>query len=78
LSIFPNPVEDKFTIHNSEFTSGTAVEISVYNMLGEKMKVAADWKLGTVNCELLPSGIYYLEITSEKKIYRTKFIKSTY
>jgi hypothetical protein len=37
LTIFPNPVENQFTIHNAQFTISTAVEISVYNVLGEKV-----------------------------------------
>ena len=85
LAIFPNPVTDEFTIQ-SRWLSGlqgtpdsyrdeTAIEIYVYNMLGKKMNVAADWKRGTVNCELIPSGLYYLEITSDKEIYRMKFLK---
>jgi len=74
--IFPNPVSNKFTIQNSQVTSGTAeAEISIYNMMGEKMNVAADCKLGTVNCELIPSGLYYIELKADKKIFRSKFVK---
>jgi len=89
LEIFPNPVIDKFTIQKLfpiaiGITSETAFEISVYNVLGEKVMAVccgqsakADPSSGgwTVDCGHLAEGLYYLEISSGKKIYRTKFLK---
>ena len=89
--IFPNPVQDRFTMHNAQCMIGTAIDISVYSTLGEKMYAkftplslgegfgtspsASLWRPMEADCRLLPSGMYYLEISSAKKIYRTKFIK---
>ena len=75
LRLFPNPVEDRFTIHDAEFTQGTAFDISIYNMMGEKMYTEVNSKQRSVDCRHLQKGLYYLEISSGKKTYRTKFIK---
>ena len=80
LTIFPNPVEDKFTMHNAQCMMRTAIEISIYNVLGEKVYLPVDRipiAIGmlTVDCRHLPSGIYYLEITAGEKTFRTKFVK---
>jgi len=78
VRLFPNPVKDKFTMHNAQFTIGTAKEISIYNLLGERVMVQES--RGKVQEEVidvsnLGSGIYYVEVTSSEKIYRTKFVK---
>ncbi|MEO8086665.1 MAG: T9SS type A sorting domain-containing protein [Bacteroidota bacterium] len=79
LEIYPNPVKDKFTIRNKQLTSGylngTTYDISIYDLLGEIIFRAADWRLGTVDCRLFLPGIYILEITSGENIYHIKFIK---
>ena len=80
FEVYPNPVNDKFTIHSrwqsgSGFRIGTAIEISVYNMIGEKINLAVDRRLGTVDCALLPSGMYWIELYSGDRIFRTKFMK---
>ena len=84
LVVYPNPVEDQFTMHarwlsESQFTRGTVVEISIYNILGE-LAVS----LPTANCFLptcsidvhtLPKGMYWLEVRSGEKVFRSKFLK---
>jgi hypothetical protein len=84
LAIYPNPVQDKFTIHpekfGTQFTSETAgVEISIYNVMGEKVMASRvpshEWQEWMVDCRQLSAGLYYLEINSAKINYRTKFIK---
>jgi len=78
VRLFPNPVEDKCTIHNSQFMIETAIEISVYNVLGERVLIQES--RGKIQEEIIDmskfrSGLYYLEVNSGEKIYRTKFIK---
>ncbi len=89
ILIFPNPVGDKFTIQKSHpdryrDTRETATEISIYNCLGE---VVLAVPLQTSNCLLrtcsidahsLSPGLYYLEIKTSEKTFRSKFLKSTY
>jgi len=78
LAVFPNPVKDKFTIHDSQFTSGTAVEISIYNVLGERVlnqESRTKIQEEIIDVSMLENGLYYLEVTSGEKIYRSKFVK---
>jgi len=79
FTVSPNPVQDKFTIHNLQVTSETAVEIVFYNILGEKLitnlpEARSQWPI-EIDCHLFPEGLYILEINSGDKIFRTKFIK---
>jgi len=84
LAIYPNPVADKFRIQKSQVTSGAAVEITVYNVIGEKIMDASPLSFGegpggeatwTVDCQPLRSGLYYLELKADEKIFRSKFVK---
>jgi len=76
FTIFPNPVEDKFTIQKLQVISGTALQISIYNLVGEKViAVILNPDQSTIDCRALPPGMYSIEITSGENIYRTKFIK---
>jgi len=81
LVIFPNPVEDRFTMHNAQCMIGAAVQLSIYNIMGEKVYTEAveassqNQAAVTVDCELLPSGLYFLEIITAEKSHRTKFLK---
>jgi len=79
-TVFPNPVEGKFTMHNSQFTIGTALEVSVFNVMGEKMEI--EIQSGTnnnssyeIDVHTLPPGLYYIEIASSEKTFRSKFVK---
>jgi len=87
IQVYPNPVTDKFTIQNLQacpscvagrVTSGTTVEISIYNVLGEKILSGLPRSIGTesvIDVSRITSGIYWLEIISDNKIFRTKFVK---
>ena len=74
LCLFPNPVFDKFTIQNAKCKMGTAVEVSVYNMIGEKV-LAVDCRQLTVDCRLLSPGMYLLEMNFASKTFHAKFVK---
>ncbi|MEO8087957.1 MAG: T9SS type A sorting domain-containing protein [Bacteroidota bacterium] len=84
FTIFPNPVGEKLSIIYYQLL-GTAGEISIYNVLGKKVFTAVDCRLFaqvnlpycglTVDCRLLPPGIYFLEIIAGQKNFRTKFVK---
>jgi PKD repeat protein len=89
LAIFPNPVTESLSIigyppslltSGSAGLSGTTVDISIYNLLGEKVFSEVDRDPGPdgywdVNCELFPSGMYWLELSNDKHMERIKFIK---
>lgn len=73
--MFPNPVENKLTVEMAASKSGSS-EMSIYNMIGEKMLGNfSDDQIFTVDCQFLPAGIYFIEITATGKSYRAKFTK---
>jgi hypothetical protein len=76
--VFPNPVMNELTVRSSEF-GVTSTEISVYNILGEKIITDAQVARGQqpieIDCRLFPTGVYFIEVSSNEKIYRTKFVK---
>jgi len=80
MQLFPNPVTDKLTIHKSQVTSGTAVEISIYNVIGEvilnfKPEMADINSDITIDVSSLPQAMYYIEIISGENKWRAKFVK---
>ncbi len=77
LKIYPNPVADKCTIHNSQFTMGAAVTITVFNILGVVVQSELRNKKAEMSVDVssLPSGAYWLEVSSDEKIGRTTFVK---
>jgi hypothetical protein len=75
VRLYPNPVKDKCIIHNAQCMMGTACQITIYNVFGDKIYSAANKEPLIVDCKYFPSGMYYLEINSGEKIYRTKFLK---
>ena len=73
MAVYPNPVTSTIDIRGLE--NNSADEIKIFNVFGEKVFSAVDWKLGTLNCELFPSGLYILELKTNNKEYRLKFMK---
>ncbi|MEO8085670.1 MAG: T9SS type A sorting domain-containing protein [Bacteroidota bacterium] len=88
LAIFPNPIKDKLMIRDPD-EKGDRLCISsivIYSSLGERVLAVplhpdsyrdADCQLPIeVDCRLLTPGMYAIEIKSDNKIFRSKFIKS--
>jgi hypothetical protein len=75
LAIFPNPVSETLTI-SRYLPADIAEEISIYNMLGEKILLDVDLESMTFNCQSLKPGIYFLELVLKDKSYRGKFVKA--
>ncbi len=75
INLYPNPVRDKLSIQNLNIPIGTAINISIYNLLGKRVYLAVDCILPTVDCRLLSSGMYWLEVNAGSEIMRSKFIK---
>jgi PKD repeat protein len=73
-AVFPNPVQETLSVISYQLT-GTAFEISVYNVLGEKV-MAVCCGLSTVDCRLLVPGLYYLEVSNGTMKFRAKFVRS--
>jgi PKD repeat protein len=75
FEVFPNPVVETLYVISSYLLTGTSVEISVYNMLGERIHLAADRRPMTVDCRLFPPGMYWLSVAAGDKIFHAKFLK---
>jgi hypothetical protein len=60
IFIYPNPVTETLTFNHSLLTGFASEEISIYNMLGEKILLDFDSESMTVNCRPLNPGIYSL------------------
>jgi PKD repeat protein len=79
MAIFPNPVSGKFTMHNPEFTMGAAIEISIYNMVGERIlfqEAILKSNESIIDVSRFETGMYFIELTSGAHTFRTKFIKA--
>jgi hypothetical protein len=82
LSTYPNPVTEKLYVKCYKPALprgavvglfGSAVEITVYNLLGEKQFLPFNSGQQTLDCRQLRGGLYFLEINSGEKIFRTTF-----
>jgi len=71
IKISPNPTNGKLKIETRE----PIEQIELFNLLGEKVPAAVDYSLMTVDCQLLPPGIYILQASGEGKVWRRKVIK---
>lgn len=75
LSVFPNPVSDLLTITNDN----AAIDmVSISNALGQTktVKTAITDKSVIVDCSNLSSGIYFLSVQSEGKVFTQKVVKN--
>ena len=71
ITVFPNPVYYMLTINSRQ---NSINEISIYNLVGELvLRQTAPYE--TIDCRLLSSGIYWIEIKANEKRFRTKFSK---
>ena len=79
LEIFPNPATKELEIQNSELIIKTAIEISIYSLIGEKITTALlqtpNSELRTFDVSQLPPGMYILEMQAGHAMYRARFIK---
>ncbi len=79
LQIFPNPASENLTINFTYPNGGTVKEVSIYNSIGEKVKMKLYGNSGkfsnTISISELPKGIYFLELRDEKNSYKRRFVK---
>jgi hypothetical protein len=78
LAIYPNPASDLLYINIYEL-SGTTADISIFNMIGEKIMdvefQSENSDLRAIDVHGLSSGIYWIESVSGEKKSRAKFVK---
>jgi len=75
FSVYPNPASDRITIALKNQNHNTSAQLS--NLTGAVVKTVSD--LNSVSNELtiseLPSGIYFLTITSGESVFTKKIVK---
>lgn len=71
IKFTPNPTSALMKIE----TTQNIDHIDLFNLLGEKVPAAVDCRLRTVDCSLLPPGIYILQASGEGKVWRGKVVK---
>lgn len=72
--IFPNPVDGELGI--GKMGNRSEVDhVAIYNTLGVRIPVSIDPQESTVDCRQLNPGIYFIEMSSAEKTYRTRFVK---
>ena len=77
LAIFPNPVFNVIRVYSPEL-EGTSGKISIFNVMGEEVRRQESGSLTqeiVFDVSFLSPGIYYLEFSTAKKSFRSKFIK---
>ena len=76
LSLFPNPVQDNFTIKllNDTFSEVAVVDVNGRTILTRQFNGSNATEY--INASSLPSGMYFLQVKgSSNKLHSTKFIK---
>ena len=72
LLIFPNPVDEGFTIEFDGYIVGDPIQI--YSATGVKVVddlIVSDW----IDCKNLAPGVYSLQIQHDRKTYLGRFVK---
>jgi phosphatidylserine/phosphatidylglycerophosphate/cardiolipin synthase-like enzyme len=80
LSVYPNPATNALTIDIPKLcsTQYAVSNIEIYNLLGEKIfstPITDNRSPITINVSAFPSGVYMVEVKTEKGVAVSKFIK---
>jgi hypothetical protein len=70
IKIYPNPTTDYLTVTGVE----NAKEINISNVLGEKVMTLTT-KDNKIDVSNLNNGVYFINMTTNDKVYSQKFIK---
>jgi hypothetical protein len=75
FDVYPNPSRTDATIELSAF-KGNAVTIMLFDAMGREVKNVTDIRTGkyTLTRDQLPSGIYFMNIICEGKLYSKKIM----
>lgn len=77
IKVYPNPAKEKLMIDSSEHNVSEVLELFLYNSLGKLiLKRSIQEKLVSLNILELKAGMYYYQISAEKKnIDKGHFLK---
>lgn len=75
ISIFPNPFDNKITIHSNEFRAND--RINLYSMYGHLMSSYDHLSGNKLDIDLshLPKGMYVVEVINDHSKFMTKVVK---
>jgi hypothetical protein len=76
LTVFPNPVTESLSVTGYLLNEISGAAVSIYNLMGEKIYVGVLKESATIDCKNFPDGIYFIEIASNYKTFRTRLIKN--
>ncbi len=75
LSVYPNPVQQKL-FYNFFEKPADCVNISLYNTKGTLiLSEYCYFQKGEINLQNIPKGIYFLNYTTQNKVFTKKIIK---
>jgi len=85
LIVYPNPVVNELRISYAETGSGSAIKILIYDMIGNLIvqpqtsfnSLSGHDPQVSIDVSKLEVGMYWLELTIDEKIFRTRFVKAT-
>ena len=70
FQLFPNPTSGLFSVH----LPSQAIQIDIINTIGEEIQVLKVKNEDELNIEITESGIYFLQIHTDKNILTQKII----
>ena len=74
INLFPNPCKDYLSVEIGEQYTGQTLELSMYNLNGNKVKnatIIADGSTPVINIADLTNGVYYCHIKRDGNIEKT-------
>jgi hypothetical protein len=74
LKLYPNPAFNDLTVETSE--TATQIQLSILNLEGQQLITRQLTQPKTqLDISSLPSGVYFVRLTSDKSVVTGKFIK---
>ncbi len=73
LDVYPNPAQSQLRFTARGLVPGTAMEAGVYNLFGQMVSHSVLHR-NFLNIRFLSNGMYLLRISSNHRVYSTKFI----
>ena len=75
VSVYPNPLNNRFSIQATKTIDITSLSIQIYNVIGKKVFEKKSLKSNTIDVSSLKSGIYILKIMNETQHKTIKLVK---
>jgi hypothetical protein len=78
MMLYPNPVNKQLFINADQLVANSIKNIRVVDLNGKILHQQSDIGDGVINTSLFSQGVYLLEVITNDKALRTKFIKADY